>query len=111
MIYLSSIIYRRCGLGITLSSNEPPAPKRRKSERIAGQLSKEVDGLSKIADESSLEVHSNIGNKEKDSKRQHDVISHKNDFKKVRSKSRGGLRLAIKQNETSSPVLFSSKSE
>ncbi|CAG9534434.1 unnamed protein product [Cercopithifilaria johnstoni] len=93
-------------LGSSVSPNKLPIPKRRKSDRIANQLSKEMDGP-KTTSEKSPEIGS-ICN-EKKGKRRPEVISHKNDFKKLKPKSRSGLESVAKQNAPSLPVLFSSK--
>lgn len=93
-----------------MSPNKSPVPKRRKSNRIASQLSKEVDDPSRISNEKSPGVGSSNGNKKKDNKRQLSAISHKNDFKKLKPKPRVGLKSTAKQNTPSSSLLFSSKS-
>ncbi|VBB34287.1 unnamed protein product [Acanthocheilonema viteae] len=104
-------------LGSNISPNKPPVPKRLKSDRIASHLLKEVDGPSKITNANFPEVGSNSGeidsnnDTEKDIKRQRDVVSRKNEFKKLKSKSRNGLERVDKQNAHSPPFFSGKKME
>uniref|UniRef100_A0A1I7VLN2 non-specific serine/threonine protein kinase n=1 Tax=Loa loa TaxID=7209 RepID=A0A1I7VLN2_LOALO len=98
------------GLGSSMLSGEPPSPKRRKSDRIANQLSKKVDDLPRISKEKSPGIGNNNSNKKKDIKNEPDVISHKKDFKKLKPRPRTSLKSIAKQNAPSSSAsLFSSK--
>ncbi|VDM20950.1 unnamed protein product [Wuchereria bancrofti] len=93
-------------LDSSTSSSKPPTPKRRKSDRIASQLSKKVVDPSKSDEEKSPEVGSSNGNKKKDIKHSPNIISHKKDFTKLNRRRRTGVKSATKQNAPSSPALL-----
>uniref|UniRef100_A0A0R3RZJ9 non-specific serine/threonine protein kinase n=1 Tax=Elaeophora elaphi TaxID=1147741 RepID=A0A0R3RZJ9_9BILA len=82
--------------GGSISSNKPPVPKRRKSDRIA-QLSEEMNDPSRISSENSLEINSNNDNKEKDkvedspSKNLRNVIPGLKNMKNVRRSVKDSL--------------------
>uniref|UniRef100_A0A0N4THW6 Ovule protein n=1 Tax=Brugia pahangi TaxID=6280 RepID=A0A0N4THW6_BRUPA len=97
---------KRYVLDSSTSSSKPPTPKRRKSDRIANQLSKKVVDSPRSDEEKSPEVGSSNGNKKKDIKHSLNVISHKKNFTRLNRGHRNGVKSSAKQNAPLSPALL-----
>ncbi|VDK77482.1 unnamed protein product [Litomosoides sigmodontis] len=92
------------GASSSISSSKSLVPIRKRG-RFTNQLSKKANKSPKIAKENCPEVDSNNDNKEKDVERQSGVISNKNNVKKIKPKSRVGLKSLAKQDTASSSAL------
>ncbi|KAM3719541.1 Serine/threonine-protein kinase [Dirofilaria immitis] len=91
-------------------ASKPSVPKRRKNDRIVSQLSKKMSDPSRARNKKSSGIGSNNSSKENIVNHQSEIVLNKKDFKKLKPKSRIGLKPAAKQNASSSrALLFSSK--